>query len=130
MAEMMKLQRGDAVPHIRVTTVSGELFSYATVWQRRNVLLAVLGTSPADDKYATALSAGASEFGNVDTECVVTRNDVPGLTAPGVLIADKWGEIVCVVEASDSADLPGVEDLLEWAEYVRRRCPECEGEVY
>src|SRR5262245_40744951 len=129
MSEVMKLQRGDAVPHIRVATVSGEMFSYATIWQRRNVLLAVLGVSPADDKYATALSARASEFGNLDTVCVVTRDAVPGLAAPAALIADKWGEIVHVVEASDAADLPGPEDLLEWAEYVRRRCPECEGET-
>lgn len=34
----MKLQPGDPVAHVRV---SGDVFSYATIWQRRNLVLAV-----------------------------------------------------------------------------------------
>ncbi len=125
----MKLQPGDAVPHIQVTTVSGELFKYATIWQRSNLVLAIVGASAADDQYARTLDAKAPVFRDHDAECVVTRDEVPGLPAPAVLIADKWGEIAHITEPLDSAGLPGPTELIEWVDYVRRRCPECEGEA-
>jgi hypothetical protein len=126
----MKLKPGDPIPHVRVTTVDGDVFSYATIWQRRNLVFAVVGEAAADATYATALSARASEFRDRDCECVVTRDEVPGLAAPSVLIADRWGEVIHISEAPTSAGLPGFRDLLEWVEYVRRRCPECEGEAH
>jgi hypothetical protein len=43
-----------------------------------------------------------------------------------VLFADRWGEVVHV-EAT--AELPAATALLEWLDYVERRCPECEGEA-
>lgn len=126
----MKLQPGHSVPHIQVRTVTGDVFSYATIWQRKNFVLAVVGGSPADESYAAALNARASEFRDHESECVVTRDEVPGLEAPAVLIADKWAEIVHITDAADAASLPDPDDLLEWVDYVRRRCPECEGEAY
>ena len=36
------LQRGDSVPHFWVTTVGGEVFSYSTIWQRKNLVLLCL----------------------------------------------------------------------------------------
>ena len=33
------LQRGDLVPHFTVKTLHGDEFSYATIWQRRNLVL-------------------------------------------------------------------------------------------
>ena len=126
----MKLQPGDPIPHLQVTTITGGVFSYRTIWQRRNLVLAIVGESGGGATYAAALHARISEFRDHDAECVVTRDRVPGLAAPAVLIADRWGEVVHINEASDTAKLPGPGDLLEWVDYVRRRCPECEGEVY
>jgi hypothetical protein len=59
----------------------------------------------------------------------MTRDDVPGLRAPGALVADRWGEIVYVAPIAEAAGSPTVAELLEWLEYVQHRCPECEGEA-
>jgi hypothetical protein len=61
--------------------------------------------------------------------CVVTRDRVPGLQAPATLVADRWGEIVYVTDTSRVDELPASSDLLDWLDYVDRRCPECEGET-
>jgi hypothetical protein len=47
---------------------------------------------------------------------------------PGVLIADRWGEVVFSDEAPDVGALPTSQELLDWLTFVRNRCPECEGE--
>lgn len=124
-----RLHRGDTVPHVEVETVTGEKFNYTTIWQRKPLVLVALGTSSADESYGSDLSARAAEFSGRDTECVITRDDVGGLRTPGVLIADRWGEVVHVAEAASCAQLPSCDELIEWIEYVRRRCPECEGEA-
>lgn len=123
------LQRGDSVPHFDATTVDGRSVSYSTIWQRNNLILVTL---PAPDsetsrRYVSRLTAHMRDVG--DTASVITRDHVPGIPGPGVLVADRWGEIVYVVVRSDVADLPKLEELLEWIEYLRIRCPECEGEA-
>jgi hypothetical protein len=117
----------DSVPHFRVNTWEGQPFSYETIWQRSNLVLVVL--TNRDDPYAAALGARSADFRRHETECVVTLDEVPGLHAPGALVADRWGEIAYVKAAFRSADLPRVEELLEWVAYLRNRCPECEGEA-
>ena len=129
MAEVSVLQRGDTVPHFEVKTVTGEVFSYATVWQRRNLLLVVVPGSSSDDSYAAALRTRDDDVRNRETNCVITREEVAGLPGPAVLIADRWGEIVHIATAPAANDLPTPEDLLEWLDYLSRRCPECEGEA-
>jgi hypothetical protein len=37
-------------------------------------------------------------------------------------------EIIHVVDATEAAGLPRVSEVIDWVAYVRRRCPECEGE--
>jgi hypothetical protein len=123
------LRRGDQVPHFEVKTVGGELFRYASIWQHKSLVLIVL---PADapagayDPREQALPADASQ--PRESVCVVTRDAVAGLQAPAALVADRWGEIVHVTEASGVDELPPPADLLDWLDYVERRCPECEGE--
>lgn len=124
------LQRGDSVPHFTVRTVDGDVFDYSTIWQRKNLLLVRLPNTTTDNgALVSDLRASATEFRALETQCVVTRADVSGLPAPGLLIADRWGEIVHVVAGSESAQSPKTEDLLGWLEHVQRRCPECEGEA-
>jgi peroxiredoxin len=125
------LQRGDSVPHFSVRSVRGELVSYPAIWQRRNLVLVTIPALDSESivQYVDRLTARTAEFGEQSTECIITRDPVEGLPCPGVLIADRWGEIAYVAAGRDVADLPDSADLIDWAEYLQRRCPECEGEA-
>lgn len=124
------LQRGDLVPHFAVSTIDGAAVDYLTIWQRRSLVLIALPASASVDvkRYASAVSQQVPVLAQHDATCVITRDPVPGLSAPGVLVADRWGEIVHIVSGVEARDLPGAPDLIDWVEYVQRRCPECEGE--
>lgn len=123
------LKRGDQVPHFEVRTVQGGVFRYSTIWQHRNLLLVLLPKSSSEAGYFSDLRAYESEFRRLSTECVITRDELPGLRAPAVVLADRWGEIIHVTAASESARSPAVDDLLAWLQYIENRCPECEGEA-
>jgi hypothetical protein len=129
MSEPKPISRGEQIPHFEVSTVDGGAFSYATVWQQKNLLLVALGGSASDEQYASELRRRQQDFDRLATACVITRDPVPGLHGSGVVIADRWGEIIHVSAASDAAPLPPAEELLDWLEYLQHRCPECEGEV-
>jgi hypothetical protein len=125
------LKKGDQVPHFDVRTVHSGVFSYSTIWQHRNLVLVVL---PADESAATEgcvsqLTDASLEFSEHGADCVITRDVVAGIPAPGVLVADRWGEIGYVAHASETVELPPPRDLLDWVAYVQTRCPECEGET-
>ena len=124
------LQRGDQVPHFEVRTSGAELFSYASIWQHKNLVLVALPGDARPDACDTLEQITRGDtFRTRETVCVVTRDRVPGLQAPAALIADRWGEIVYVTESSRVDELPTSSDLLDWLDYVDRRCPECEGEA-
>ena len=125
------LQRGDSVPHFEVKTIGGELFSYSTIWQRRHLVLVAIpnAETEAPGTYISQLGGLGSEFTAKDAECVVTGDRLPGIRSPAVVVADRWGEIVHVATASQVDDLTSPEELLEWVDYLDRRCPECEGEA-
>jgi hypothetical protein len=125
------LQRGDSVPHFEARTVGGESFSYSTIWQRRNLVLVAL---PAEESevlrsYVSRVTARQAEFSAMDAECVLTRDRVSGVPSPGVVVADRWGEVVHVAFTPRVDGLPSPEELLDWLDYLDRRCPECEGEA-
>jgi peroxiredoxin len=125
------LQRGDSVPHFEVTTIGGELFSYSTIWQRRNLVLVAIPAAESESRgtYISQLVARMPEFTAKNVECVVTRDRVPGIHSPAVVVADRWGEIVHIATPTQVDDLTSPEELLEWVDYLDRRCPECEGEA-
>ena len=124
------LQRGDQVPHFEVRTSGGELFRYASIWQHKNlVLVALPGDMPAGARDTLEQATRGDGFQRRESIWVVTRDHVPGLQAPAALVADRWGEIVYVTETSRVDELPTSSDLLDWLDYVDRRCPECEGEA-
>lgn len=126
--EVEMLRRGDQVPHFDVKTVDGARVSYASdIWQRRHLVLVVLpdgAPAPGD-----ALAPSLQEDGADDVEVVVTRDRVGGVAAPGVLVADRWGEIVFATASEGVPGLPDASDIAEWVGYVRMKCPECEGEA-
>ena len=125
------LQRGDSVPHFNVRNVDNEPASYSTIWQRRNLVLVTLAqvSGFSCTHYVSGLTALIPALGAQNAECVITRDSVPGLSSPGVLVADRWGEIVYITAMPDIADLPPPEELLDWVSYVQTQCPECEGEA-
>jgi hypothetical protein len=129
--EVRVLQRGESVPHFEVRTLEDELFSYGTIWQRKNLLFIAVPNADSQSvrKYAATVIAGIRESGHQDVECVVTRDRVPGLPEAGVLVADKWGEIAFAVGSVDVDHLPPAPELMEWLTYVKSQCPECEGEA-
>ena len=125
------LQRGDSVPHFAVKSVGNEPVSYSTIWQRRNLVLVTLPhvACGAGKGYISELTALIPALNAQNAECVITRDCVPGTFRPGVLVADRWGEIVYIAAIPDIAGAPSPEDLLDWVSYVQTRCPECEGET-
>jgi hypothetical protein len=125
------LQKGELLPHFSVTTVAGERFAYSDIWQRKNLVLVSLPHEESDGsaKYLAQLAIGTSELTGNDTACLITRNSIPGVPAPGVVVADRWGEIHHVTHAARVEDLPSLHELVEWLRYVQSQCPECEGEA-
>lgn len=124
------------MPHMTVRGIDGTTFSYPEIWQRRNLLLVSL-PAPRDTAeerreeaaYLAGLLAHDQAFREYETEVVITRDAVAGLSAPAVLIADRWGEVIAVERADDVAGLPPVAEILEWLRFVAHACPECEGEA-
>jgi peroxiredoxin len=122
------LQRGDAVPHFTVRTAEGHTFAYASLWQQRNLVLITLAEDSSESVGQAKRIAGAAKK-DPNTEWVITRDAIEGVPHPGVLVADRWGEIVHIASTSEDAGRPDVDDLLEWLHFTRMRCPECEGET-
>jgi peroxiredoxin len=124
------LQPHDLLPHFEVADLGGERVSYSSIWQRKNLVLAMLPDSdPPSRNYADRLMAKVRGLSDDDTECIVTRDPIEGLPRPGVVVADQWGEIAHVVQSSHVEDLPPADELIEWVRYLQYRCPECEGEA-
>lgn len=124
---------GGQVPHFTVRSWQGTPVAYARLWQRQHLLLVALGDARGDDAdadaYVAALEARMADLTANETACVITRDPIPGLAAPGVLVADRWGEIQYVTAGKAIADLPGPDALVEWLRYVQVQCPECQGET-
>ena len=125
------LEQGEQFPHAQITTVEGRVFSYSSIWQRKNLVLVVLppGESGDESEYAARLAGAAHEFSDLNSECIVTREPGGGLKPPAFLVVDKWGEILHVATAPAVEHMPSPRALLDWVEYVEHKCPECEGET-
>jgi len=48
------------------------------------------------------------------------------IDAAALVIADEWGEVWHVAESGASHDLPGPDEIEEWARFIAIQCPECE----
>ena len=124
------LHAGDFLPHFQVNDFYGTRIDYASFWQRKNLVLVMLSDIDRPSRsYAEQLMARGRDSKEDDTEWVVTCDRLAGIPNPGVVIADRWGEVMHVAQAPDVAHLPVPDELVEWVDYVRHRCPECEGEA-
>ena len=127
----MTVSPRDLLPMFTVTNaIDGALVRYQDVWQRKNLLLVMAPENdPTAAEYRKALIEAATTLAAEDTTFVVTSNTIPGIPSPGVVVADRWGEIYYVKSAGRAADLPTLDDLAEWLRYVQNECPECQGEA-
>lgn len=120
------LERRTQVPHFRVSTLDGGVFTYGGAWQSKNLVLVLLPAAETDrdGTYVDALATGLelSNASGQHTDLVITREPIPGGDGPLALVADKWGEIHHVTHARDLDGLPGPGDLGQWLLYVRSRC--------
>jgi hypothetical protein len=120
-----------SLAHFTVHDLRGREVAYSTIWQRRHLLLVSL--TPAGDEasasYISALEARAADLTAHDTVSVITHDLVPGVPRPGVVIADRWGEVYFVTGAAGAAGLPGPDALVEWLRFVQVQCPECQAEA-
>ena len=125
------LKTGDILPHFIVTTLGGERFAYSDIWQRKNLLLVSLShaDSAGNAEYVSELTSQMSALTGDDIVCVVTSDNISGLPTPGVLVADRWGEIHHVAHAARIEDLTSPAGLVEWSRFMQHQCPECEGEA-
>jgi hypothetical protein len=124
------LQRGEQVPHFAVTTVDGRPVAYRDIWQRQNLLLVTAGADePAGPgTWVARLASQAPAVASHDAVLVITRDLIPGIALPAVVVADRWGEIQTVLPRRVSEG-PALGEILDWMSYVQSRCPECEGEA-
>jgi hypothetical protein len=126
---MQPLQNGDAVPHFVVRGRDGGRVDYSTIWQRRNIVLVATDSDIEDEQYLRELLQREAAFDEHESTVVVTHDQIPGLATPGLIVADRWGEIVHLVTPKTVTELPSPDTLLQWVEAIEHRCPECEGEA-
>jgi hypothetical protein len=111
-------------------TVDGATVDYRDLWQRKNLLLvSVPQDDPTGSMYRESLVSRAADLRAHDTAFIFTTDAIAGVPSPGVVVADRWGEIGYVEAAPTAAELPGPDDLVDWLRYVQSQCPECQGET-
>jgi hypothetical protein len=114
------MDKGNQLPHFDLVDVAGRRIRYSDIWQRKNLLL----VSITDRAEAAAIEARAGDVAARDAVLVVTTAVVADAPRPGVVIADRWGEVQTIASGA-----PNPDDVIEWLDYVQQRCPECEGEA-
>ena len=129
MKQTNGLQIGGAVPHFVVRGHDGSVIGYSTIWQRRNLVLVAITSAKDSEQYVSELLRRTPAFSEHETTVVVTPGRISGLATPGLVVADRWGEIVHIVTPKAVTDLPPPTTLLQWVEAIEYRCPECEGEA-
>lgn len=78
------------------------------------MLVLLPAESAASTKFVDQLTAHMSELTGDDSACVITRDRVSGVSSPGLVVADRWGEIHHVADGKPVDDLPGPDDVIEW----------------
>lgn len=122
------LSPGDLIPTFEGETGDGRRLQYQEVWQRRNVVLLVLSATARAEasSYLTAVEARVSKLRPDDTTLVICDHRINGVPLGTVVVADRWGEIAYIQElTSHPAEWPSVDEILEWVEFIRVKCPEC-----
>jgi hypothetical protein len=110
------------VPHFLVRTIDGTEVDYQSIWQTRNLLLVCLDDTDGSRPFTAVvneLGARQRELDTLESRLVVTRDVVVGVPRPGVVVADRWGDIYATI---DTSSLKDADDLLEWVGFVQKKC--------
>ena len=123
------LEPGLDVPHVDLMTTAGDPVRYGDLWQHRALLL-ISARDAADARaFEEALRDRVGEIDALGAKAVVSTTALEGLPHPGILIADRWGEICHVAPRPESCTTAFLDELMSWLQFVQARCPECEGEA-
>jgi hypothetical protein len=127
----MALAPNDLMPQFAVTTLEGNRFDYSCIWQRRNLVLMIIAPTPASaaSGYVEAVTARREELDAFDATVVTTADAVASVTAPAVIIADRWGEIYLASTGAQLSELPSASEIFETLRAIAYECPECQGEA-
>jgi hypothetical protein len=126
----MTIQAHDLMPMFTASRADGRPVRYEDVWQRRNLLLVSLpGDDPGAAAYAESIGRFEPAVAAHDAVLIVTMTRIDGVPSPGVVVADRWGEVYYVQGAEHASDLPAPDELLAWLQFVQYQCPECQGET-
>lgn len=112
----------EKVTHFLVRARDGATVDYRTIWQNAQLLLVCLDDSSTSDRLtiiADELAGRQDELADIQSRLVVTYDEVLRAPRPGVLIADRWGEVYATLDASASTS---ADDLIEWLRFVQRKC--------
>lgn len=124
------LNAHDPMPMFTASQVDDGVVDYRDLWQRKQLVLVSLTEHDATrGPYVESLLAHAPALGQADTALVVTGDSIEGIPRPGVVVADRWGEVRFVASGRRAADLPDAAALAEWVSSVGMECPECQGET-
>ena len=127
----MTIRAHDLMPMFAARSIAdNSLVRYEDIWQRKNLLLVSL---PEDDPtaaaYASSFSLLRPDLSVYDAALLVTKTQIEGIPSPGVVVADRWGEVYYVQAADRASGLPSPHELVDWLRFVRNECPECQGET-
>ena len=118
------------MPMFTAATADGTVVRYEDIWQRKNLLLvSLLSDDPSSNAYATSLDVLESSLAACEAFLLITTTRIEGVPYPGVVVADRWGDVYHVQEADRAAGLPPPDELIDWLRFVRNECPECQGET-
>ncbi len=126
------LGAGDTVPDFEAQTLDGRTVRYRDIWQNKLLVLVRFASpeSEAARAYRRRLVDRQAELTANDTVVLVaTRLPLPFPAAPGLVIADRWGEVRWIAHPDDDAGLPPTAEIIEWLRFVQMECPECQGET-
>lgn len=110
------------MPHFVVRTTEGTTVDYRSIWQRDQLLLICLDQSAASDpllRLAWDLAARGKDLSVVETSLVVTREPIAGLPCPGLVLADRYGEIFWTREPGGVTD---ADDVIDTLRVMQSRC--------
>jgi hypothetical protein len=127
---MATIRVQDQMPMFTAAGADGTVVRYEDIWQRKNLLLVSLpAEDPTSSTYAASLSVLAPDLDACDAVLLVTNAQIDRIPFPGVVVADRWGEVYHVKEADRASALPAPDEVSEWLRFVRNECPECQGET-
>jgi hypothetical protein len=119
-----------SVPQFTIHDVDAREIRYREIWQHDHLVLVLLDTDAPRATIDDWL-ARRQAFADLGARLIISRDAIPGVAPPALIVADRWGEIVYrwTGPMPQAQGMPGPDEALEWIDWVARRCPECEGEA-